>query len=209
VKYKEFSPFCSKDFSRMSIQVPILNGGWLYATDGHVCVRAQGVDLPVGFGEVAPKGMSQWPHPEKSVLDGLPRFFERETPAFRRVVNMPKQNPKVVCEGCMGEGGFQCEACDHPNECPACGGDGYNVEDIWLDLGGVLMSLNLLSRIAHFPNLEISLDAENPLKGQRFRFDGGEGVIIPLKFAEGHKYVPTDLFSPLAPSAPEKGAQPC
>lgn len=195
MNYKELLPFCSNDYSRISIQVPIQIGDWLYATDGHICVRAQRVKVPDGFGKEPPKGMSAWPNPEKSVTDGLTRFFETEPTGFRRVVHVPRQNPQVECDACMGEGGFQCEACDHPNECRACGGDGFNIEDIYLDLGGVCMSTNLLHRILHFHYLEIALNPSEPLKGQRFRFQGGEGIIMPLKRVEDETYVPADLFA--------------
>lgn len=201
MKYKDLKAFCAKDFSRASIMVPILVGDWLYATDGHICIRAKGIELPEGFGTGPVDGFDSWPEPSQSVLDGLTRFFQEEPRGLKRILSFPKLNPRIECKVREGHGAFPCEACDHENDCPGCWGEGYNQEEIRLDLGGVFMSGNLLGRILHFPELEIELRPWDRLKGQRFRFNGGEGIIMPLKQDLETEYLKLDLFAPEASAA--------
>lgn len=193
--YETLAQFCSRDFSRISLLVPILIGDWLYATDGKVCVRAQGVALPEGFGKQPPEGMSQWPEPDVDVCRRLEAIFEGAPPAYRRVLNLPNQNPELQCEYCMGDAGFACEACDHENECSICDGVGKRRKDIYIDAGGVCFSLNSLFRVCGLPRFEICLNPTDPLGHQRFRWDGGEGLVMPLKRQPGMEYLSVDMFA--------------
>lgn len=195
MKYTDLLPFCSKDFSRIALTAPILIGDWLYAADGHICIRSKGITLPDGFGKVPPKDFDVWPDPDDKIIKTLPSFFEGEPTNYRRILFFPELNPRIDCEPCAAQGRIPCDHCEHANECPVCFGSGYKQEDIRLDLGGVFMSGNLLDRILSLPYLEIALNPKTPLRGQRFRFRGGEGIITPLKYDGGSKeYLPFNLF---------------
>ena len=152
-------PFCAKPGGRYSLDAPFVIGGWLYATDGAVIVRIPATSEPdVGLERKVPRKLEAY----------LPTVADDATwHAF----------PKVKeCLPCAGHGFI-----DVP--CPTCGQDTKKMcecKATAIRLGPAEVAEYYASLIASLPGVQYVKPATaNDIV--RFRFDGGEGSVMPLQ----------------------------
>ena len=162
-------PFCSKDESRPMLSAPFTIGKFTYATDGRVCVRVP--DFPD-------------PPPDIQVTQGIAKLGWDTAP--RAVaVELPKKIPcerTTECTSCDGTGTCKCECGDmHP--CEDCGGDGKMIQnDQGVEVGKMFLGESYLRKLAALPGLKL-YDNGGVLDVVYFTFDGGEGLLMPMRKA--------------------------
>ncbi len=172
----DLSKFCGRKSS--SLDEPFVVRGWRYATDGLVLVRvlAPGepdspppTDRPKNPGLLLPPIDGEWlPWPQ---VDPCEECSATE---------------KVVCDHCDGNG--QCEgcACGMAHTCGWCAGTGKAICKACTEegsftkrFGNVELSRRYAYLIALLPNV-VYLPQSEASKPVRFKFDGGEGVVIGI-----------------------------
>ena len=205
---EQLQRFCatSNDI-RVCLQQPSTIGPFTYATDGHVAVRVDAIDLdePSQFGP--------------SIIDTIDREVLDYGLHFIPLV-MPPEPRRAKCEHCEAGRVRRCPECDgqgerecdmgHYHDCDACDGDGQvagdgeachhcdgtgkdkgSTLDIAVALGGGVFSWDLLNRFADLPGVEIAW--RGPPAGSSscggdncgravVRFEGGRGVVMGLRW---------------------------
>ncbi|HLA29286.1 MAG TPA: hypothetical protein VJZ49_15475 [Syntrophales bacterium] len=178
--------FCGKDETWPPLMKPWQRDGYIYASDGEVMIRvpAGGVNDPVEDEPKAPSGAF--------VFDATPI-----PPTFYPIpdIEPPAEQPreKEACERCSGEGFGECPTCGQVAPCGECEGTGKvtpkrNVKRI--TIGGRDFAAAKLYRIktllpgAHIGPNEPRRGATS-LPAARITFDGGEGLIMPMKAQKG------------------------
>lgn len=168
-------PFCEQDPDQAITREWLLNpyslGDWTYATDGRLIVRVpRRLEVPEN-----PKA-----HPRSAEM-----FNEIVAPELIEVppVVIPivaEEDDRDDCEACDGRGTVHnCPSCHCT--CRDCDGSGYENPLLKLSfgIGANAFSGKYIARIRGLPGLKISLpDAEKPM---RFAFDGGDGILMPLR----------------------------
>ena len=126
-----FQRFCATENSRYAIKTPWVHGGYLWATDGHVCVRAKVEDAD---------DVSEYKFPDATVLTWSRDKYSATA------TELPKatKSPWVLCEECGGDG-----ICTHcgDGKCTACEGEGGEFRNNAIKVGGALLAeryINLL-----------------------------------------------------------------
>jgi hypothetical protein len=160
--------FC--DVNKPSIRHPFSEGDYTFATDGKMCIRLPRMP-DVAEREDAPRNVS------KNIFDGHPNTG-KFMPLEKFEIAALKGNQK--CEHCM-LGKHLCDSCDTLHDCGKCDGTGEVEEDavcVWI--GKHKVSHLLLHKIKSLPNVQIAENAVNDLGALTFKFDGGEGVLMPL-----------------------------
>lgn len=165
----ELSQFCSKDESRPYICAPFSFGDFTYATNGHILVRVarrpecgeQDVLMEASLGKII------------ACHDGAE--FE-PLPAF--IVPAEERTECTECDG-SGKEHSDCKCCRH--KCPECEGEGTVAARRSIAIGGVSFNVAYLQQIQKLPTVAFH---KRPIVDQPapFIFDGGIGVIMPLKF---------------------------
>lgn len=150
--------FCAGDIRPAIMKPWTLPDGFTYATDGRIAIKVPAL-LAVPANPAAPQRMY-----DKGFL------YEQE---FGPLPVLPEPLVKR-CETCEGTGMYECGACT----CEDCEGAGDILEYISIQVGTRLLSDVYLRKIALLPNPIIGLtgDARSAV---RFKFDGGEGVLMP------------------------------
>lgn len=202
--------FCgNKDDNR--IGEPWSDGNFTFATDGKILVRVarradvgERLDAPAVMGthvgDAFDKDPGAW-HPLPALT-----VDPAACPCCRGV------GKAYTCPECDGEGAVapstdfnvyvwqECKTCkgvgqipkkiwlrmhrsesDIDAECEKCDGAGKVWDDQAVEVGGALFADRYLSWIAALPNAEIGVFG--PLDVARFRFDGGDGVVMPRRKA--------------------------
>lgn len=160
--------FCSTDPSRESLHHPITQGDYTYATDGRICVRVPAIEgaqfaLRPDFGAIWPASFDVY------MPATLPDGFD------------DMKDPATKCQTCQGRGHVTCETCGHDHACGDCDGDGFIIDLVPVPLsGGVCFAAShYLRLVMSLPGAAIQcLDLTSPI---RFTFDGGEGLLMPMK----------------------------
>ncbi len=164
MKKEDLQKFCFEGLGKDKIKIPWTDGGYTYATNGHICIKVPALsDVSVEPNPVnAEKIFRETPQPAEWFP--VPR------------VKKPKIPKETVCTDCEGSGK------DDDNECPECGGTGKVEEYIspcYLKIGNQSFAEKYLYLIQGFPNVQIG-----PVTGgiaARIKFDGGEGLLMPVR----------------------------
>ena len=173
MKKEELQKFCFMGEGKDKIKVPWTDGGFTYATDGHICIKVPALsDIPI----------------EPNPVNAEKVFRESQQPSewfpVPRVAK-PKIPKETVCSDCEGSGkddDNRCPVCGHIMDCPECEGTGKVKEGIlprYLQIGHQSFDEKYLYMIQGFPNVKIG-----PATGKiaaRIKFDGGEGLLLPVK----------------------------
>jgi hypothetical protein len=191
----DLTPFLATGESRYSLTSPFVRLGHRYFTDGRVCVRVPApgetdADVHDAFksaNEVFPvSDPGDWkPWPDDGWVDG-----EIQCLACKGIglVNTRK------CITCDGTGETTCDYCHKSDECEDCWGDGYTGGTkckacggkCWVSgrekqlIGGVPFNAEFVQKILALPNVQYSPSSVQKSKPIAFKFDGGEGMLMPL-----------------------------
>jgi hypothetical protein len=181
---------------------PFVRGGWKYATDGKIIIRIKtdepesetGIGITkascehvIGLVLECPTSAEMWP---KS--DGKTQSVKCE------ICKGYGKSGVVECPECDGEGEVECYHCGHDMECEKCFGEGNIVDKnspVCVSCGGVgqieipadqMIKNNVwiggeyFCKISELPNVRY-VPAIEPCLPLRFFFDGGDGVIMPVR----------------------------
>ena len=185
--------FC-KDAGRETMRLPYSIGDYTYATDDIILIR---VPRMPEYSE-NPKA----PDPEKIE-------YERNPEKWYSVGDIKKlksadcdfcggEGKNFVCPECDGHGtvwlsnnyseypGIDCNSCDGKGKiafCEECNGTGKVFQQTLMDFHGVTFDQNYLALLSELPNCEIGLISKTA--ATPFRFDGGSGIIMPMKYPNG------------------------
>lgn len=192
MNFQEIQKFCSKDPTRMTLSQPFQIDEWVYATDGYLAIRIPASSILDQIAQID----------NESYIKTLRDFFSSD-PVLKSILAFPEKPEEKECALCQGEGIDTYGHCGHQAECTSCDGSGQALDDYQVDVGGILFSADVFSRIRGLPNIAIEVNPSHPLKPHRFRFDGGEGVIMPMRKSQRLRTVPFDLFA--LPELPKKG----
>jgi len=175
----DLRPFCLSNLAKLKIRPylgkPFSIGDFTYATNGYILVRvpvrkAYGPpDSPVGVETVYAKLLAEISYFPAPAIDG-PLFVMRDTP----------------CPNCQGRGTLH----DCPNcscRCQECAGAGKELDYAVVRLPWAVFDAKYISKIWQLPNPCIAACRE---KGPMpFRFDGGDGLIMPMRYYDGRRVI--------------------
>lgn len=165
----DLSPFCGRDLTRPYLQQPFSYGEWTYATNGHICVRV----------------------PRRPTVEENENMKDKAANLFlQNTASEFSPMPKVTIPADLGEDD-DCNTCDGrgtEHDCPDCeclcedcGGSGKEPPGSRISIGigeGIYQGSYVLL-MQTLPAVEIAKpDKEKPLC---FRFDGGEGLLMPRR----------------------------
>jgi hypothetical protein len=160
--------FC--DPSRPELAQPFSIGAWTYASNGHVLVRVPrrddvaeraAPDASRLFPADAPK-----PRYKPAPKFTIPERFEREEKCWR-------------CRGTGKRHGEHCPTCQC-EDCAQCSGTGKITRLETVKIGYALYWAKYIGWLQSLPRLELAKHrgGAEPLQ---FRFDGGEGLVVPCR----------------------------
>lgn len=181
--------FCSLEGLGRKTEQPWSVGEFSFATNGHVLIK---VPRMSEIAEMAdPIDTSKvWPKTEaKEWIDVS--GYKAPTPAECPKCGGKPSNPE--CPECEGEGEVEasnkyntytveCATCDGTGVepvCSRCDGDGVVEVLERVPLGHAGFSKKYLALLSQLPNCQISTIDE--VSAASFRFDGGAGVIMPMR----------------------------
>ena len=184
--------FVSQNDPREYMHSPFNRGEWTYATNGHIAVRVPKID-----------GVEALP---KKHIPNLEDLFQ--SAGGNEFIVLPWMPPLEECQLCSGTGiAYECEECDgdgefeygsHTYKCKECDGHGQVGYSGGIDtacrhcggtgmtrykpmqVGGSHFDLFYLHLINGLPGAKFSPGA-GQMDMARFVFDGGEGILMPLK----------------------------
>lgn len=162
---EQLQTFCSTDDTRLAIQAPWTNEDYTFATDGRILVRVPPV-AEVPDNPNAPRKTTelQW------------RLFE--TAEFAPLPELPEPE-RAECSNCGGFGmEHECPDCTHL--CDECGGKGSCEKQQATQVGTHTLDARFLRKIAALPNPIIAMNGETN-NAVPFKFDGGEGLVMPMR----------------------------
>lgn len=191
--------FCAKDDARSVLNTPSRIGDFIYGVNGFIAIRILDKDLL----HVKNSGVTD--------MTNLASLFSGPTDGvdyFKPLPDLPSVLPcnkcrgsgkdySTECEECDGKGSFNhgshtydCKECDGngrvdhihaetPRACGFCNGTGHGSLQV-VKLGNSGFRLDLLHMIASLPGAMIHYPEFNNTM-TRFIFDGGEGVIMPVR----------------------------
>jgi hypothetical protein len=154
--------FCSQ--SQPNLAAPWSRDGVTYATDGAVILRVA-IEAGIDDNPLAPDAAATFDRaPSPNEYAPIPD------------VNAPTKEP---CGRCCGDGYYDCECCDHERECPDCGGSGMIAPKTSTLISGARFDDRYLALLGSLPNCQIGITGQ--YTAARIRFDGGDGLLMPLK----------------------------
>lgn len=198
---KLMKPFCA-DSDRPTLMEIFYSDGYAVATDGHMMVRAKGIEVPV---------IPNTPDINK-VLKGIDFDVEYESLPVKDIEELGEE-----CSDCEGKGEvfkqkIECYCDDDGDvefedegghyyccECKNCEGKGYTLEesktpmtcnacsgtkmsnDVFLFNGKKRYNSNYLIRIARLPGFKFPLDIGEALAATPFKWEYGDGIIMPMR----------------------------
>jgi hypothetical protein len=169
---EDLQKFCYNDDDgsagvRRAIQMPFSRGLYTYATDGKELIRVPRLeDVPEEID--APDVEKIWPK-ENYEFFNIPNFTE---PEFK------------LCPTCKGTGTYDYgeineeEGCGGIGVCYKCEGDKTFPDTKHITIGCSVFSDHLLWKIKDLPNIKIA--PTEKLKAALLKFDGGDGLIMPM-----------------------------
>lgn len=181
----DLTPFCCDDNSKSNITHPWTGEGYTQATNGMILIRVSPVD-GVKPSETAPVTGSLFPKHEPSdwvEVSGIKLAATETCPVCNGEVGTVKcpechgdgevefenryNDYTVECKTCEGEGEIRCRNCSGAGKV-----DGINT------VGEAKFSTVLLRLLVPLPNCRIGV--VNDCAPAWFRFDGGDGLIMPI-----------------------------
>jgi hypothetical protein len=199
--------FCSDDATRVNVATPWSKGEHSYATNGHILIRVPRLeDVPER--DDAPGAVDK--------MFDIPAPAEWFPLAEIALPDVALTTEKTCpdCNGTVGEEGADCPECDgagtvdfdnrfsdYEVDCKTCDGEGKikkcetcnstgKIEVKSLNpvaVGGAHFQLHYLLLLKELPNCKIG-PAEKPMGQAPFQFDGGDGLLMPMKpFGEWKK----------------------
>jgi len=165
--------FCSTDPDRPSIQEPFARLQWTVATNGHVLIRV--ARFP---------DMEEGPHAPNTERV-FSRFIDGPWRPANKVTLPALIEESAMCEACKGLGTLH--DCPHCTcDCWDCGSTGAvtvsSDDRKSASIGPQPYALKYVRLIHSLPGLQ--LPKKPPKDGPvSFRFDGGEGLLMPLTWA--------------------------
>ena len=160
----DLEQFCDEGF-RPALSTPWSLGEYSYASNGHLIVRVPRLS-DVEERDTAPKVQKMFDGPEP------PEWITLAD------ITLPKQ--KVAeCHRCEGgkEPVHDCPDCNC--KCDHCGDTGEVKPVTPVEIGVALFNLKYLLMLNKLPGCRIGLiEAETPTP---FRFDGGDGLLMPMR----------------------------
>lgn len=166
----DLQPFCGREETFHKINRPFSRGEFSYATNGHIMVRVPRRS-DVEENTVSPATETIYDQHPAASFEPAPAI---ELPGHAAVLE------KEECTECNGTGsGCECENCQC--DCQSCDGTGgvENEQLISVGFKGAIYNRAWMAMMLGLPNLELGpVDKEKPL---RFRFDGGEGLLMPMR----------------------------
>ena len=198
--------FCATDAGHINLATPFSKGEYSYATNGYILIRVPRLaDVPER--DDAPSTDSLFPYKDP------PEWFALTEIAMPDVAPITEKTCPD-CNGIVGEEGAECPECDgdgivefdnrysdYEIDCKTCDGEGKikkcetcnstgKIEVKSLNpvaVGGAHFQLHYLLLLKELPNCKIG-PAEKPMGQAPFQFDGGDGLLMPMKpFGEWKK----------------------
>jgi len=192
--------FCSTDKYRNALYNPFNVGAYTYATNGHYAIR---IDRDPKFDENEAKPAIEgiWFSGTVEENQWLPVPTEKEMGEKNKCSLCGGSGKVKDCPDCDGEGHItffsspsstdyevECKDCDgtgcidgDEKRCIRCDGMGYCLTNKGIEVGSKLLSCMLLSVISKLPGVMIAPDASPGLSAIPFRFDGGDGILMPMR----------------------------
>ena len=158
---EQLQSFCALPSElREYMHKPMRVGAWVYATNGHYCVRVPAGDEP------------------EAVKTPTNMHALCEKHAATEFVPMPTFAKAPTCAECNGTGIWYDDEFLDDDECPYCFGRGF---EKWhrTRVGDAEFELGYLNKLATLPNVQIH--TRGPYEPMTLRFDGGEALLMPLK----------------------------
>ena len=168
--------FCSED--RIGLKRPFSIGEYTYATNGHVAVRVlrrEGAE----FGDIAINTLFS-----RADFNGL------RLAIIPPGLSIPESTTTtIICAECNG-GGMECHCASCSCECETCNGTGRisainGFINQSIDINGVPFNAAYTVLIAMLPALMIPQKV-NHNAAMPFTFDGGSGLLMPLRHRLAH-----------------------
>jgi len=202
--------FCATpgSFKKTKIETPWSRGDYTYATNGHIGIRVprrpdvtdeHGPDLQKII-DGAPLSTNLRPMPE----------FDLNSIATRLCFQCKGSGKTTWCRSCDGEGEIECCECGQGRPCENCNGEGTRPAkkdddkwDVCYQCSGIgrvpatdrwppamiadKLCINILYArlIATLPSARIDLGCPADGSAIRFVFDGGDGVVMPMRWDDG------------------------
>lgn len=188
--------FCSRDECRVNINTPFNHNGFTYATNGVILVR-----VPL----IKKYQRDMYPDKvEKCLFGGLLHDDDfvclpdiTQAVNFHRCDNCEGKGRDYKCTDCNGrkyvilesnsgiEYEFECKMCYGkgyiPGECEECSGFGVLPEKRHVMVGSKLLGCINLYILGKLPGCKIATEKPEGLQPIPFIFDGGDGIIMPLR----------------------------
>lgn len=176
--------FCLADLTDGSrypaMAKPFMRGGMKYATDGRILIA---VPAP---GE--PDTTERTPRAEELLPEIGPSAEYLPWPTTEPCLPCGQTGQVTrTCRVCSGLGEHWCDQCETDHECKACDEDCKQIEICDCREFGQAIEINCRTIARHYvylastlPNVQFFADRGSQEKPLRFRFNGGEGVVMPM-----------------------------
>ena len=197
--------YCCREPTRFYINSPWSAGDYTYATNGHVLFRVPRCeDVPENPHAPNPEYVIA---KALAPVDMQP-FPKIDLPTGETCHHCHGKGRGYPCLNCGGDGESECPTCREVAECKDCNGKGYYLapakdgqKDEWCVfcdgegvewearpnvyfLPNVIISVRYARWLAELPGIQINMTPA-PVGGHTaaipFRFDGGEGWIMPIR----------------------------
>ena len=184
--------FCEDAFNE-NLELPYSIGDYTCATNGIILIRIPRlVEYPENPKAPDPEKIEYERNPEKWYSVG-----DIKKPKSADCVFCKGQGKNFTCPECDGNGivwlsnnyseypGIDCNSCNGKGKikfCEECNGTGKVFQQTPMDFHGVAFDQRYLALLSGLPNCEIGLISKTATTP--FRFDGGTGIIMPMKKPE-------------------------
>lgn len=179
--------------TRVFMRKPILRGDWIYSTNGHVAVRVLKQDgIDAHETDSIPKLESLFTNNKRDAADDIPRL-----PVAEKCRDCDGRGFNYKCQDCDGEGTFdhgqheydcqECNCCgqvmsgeeEDKQPCWRCNGSGDAAQPV--KVGIQHFDRRYLAKIMQLPCIKFSTNPDDSMGSGYFTFDGGEGLIMPMR----------------------------
>lgn len=158
----DLKPFCGNEWEvRAALRAPWVQDGWLYATNGHVCVRLPAIEA----NSVGPR------HPKN-----VSALFNKAFNVEGEFIAFPTLPCLVNCPVCGGSGSVEDEHGD-TDCCFNCYGSGFD----WTrqEVGDSGFNLLYMHQLSALPNARICTNGKKDAAA--VLFDGGQAILMPMR----------------------------
>lgn len=207
MQLEDLQKFCSTDETRFALLSPFKAGDYTAATDGKIMVRIPfigGIVENDEFKTVSPEVIENNIPKKEGIPVEYPSGWETWEPIKETCEQCKGGGAFVDCEKCDGFGETECDHCGHEGDCHDCNGKGgfarkieeygdhaclychgtgdiKKIHPVSLNKGDMHVDLPYLKKIHTLPNVQAFICREPGLSLIHFKFDGGEGVLMPLR----------------------------